>query len=50
MNYAETLDYLYTKLPMFSRIGSAAFKKDLTNIRILGIKAAPQYACLLRVV
>lgn len=31
MNYAETLDYLFTKLPMFSRIGAAAFKKDLTN-------------------
>jgi dihydrofolate synthase/folylpolyglutamate synthase len=31
MTYAETLDYLYDKLPMFSRIGSAAIKKDLTN-------------------
>jgi len=31
MTYRETLDYLYTTLPMFSRIGSAAFKKDLTN-------------------
>src|SRR5829696_6924932 len=31
MTYAETLDYLYNKLPMFSRMGSAAFKKDLTN-------------------
>src|SRR5262245_21120024 len=31
MNYKETLDYLFTKLPMFSRIGSAAIKKDLTN-------------------
>ncbi len=31
MTYAETLDYLYNKLPMFSRIGAAAFKKDLTN-------------------
>ncbi len=31
MNYQETLDYLYHKLPMFSRIGAAAFKKDLTN-------------------
>jgi len=32
MNYAATLDYLYNTLPMFSRMGSAAFKKDLTNI------------------
>ncbi len=31
MNYTETLDYLYTKLPMFSRIGAAAIKPDLTN-------------------
>lgn len=35
MTYAETLDYLYSTLPMFSRMGSAAFKKDLTNIRAL---------------
>src|SRR6476620_3408463 len=32
MTYSETLDYLYNTLPMFSRLGSAAFKKDLTNI------------------
>jgi dihydrofolate synthase/folylpolyglutamate synthase len=31
MTYSETLDYLYDKLPMFSRIGSTAIKKDLTN-------------------
>jgi len=31
MTYQETLNYLYTTLPMFSRIGAAAFKKDLTN-------------------
>lgn len=29
MNYQETLDYLYNALPMFQRIGAAAFKKDL---------------------
>ncbi len=29
--YAETLDYLYTRLPMFSRQGAAAIKPDLTN-------------------
>ncbi|WP_158860687.1 bifunctional folylpolyglutamate synthase/dihydrofolate synthase [Lunatibacter salilacus] len=29
MNYQETLDYLYKALPMFQRIGAAAFKKDL---------------------
>lgn len=32
MTYAETLDFLYTQLPMYSRIGAAAYKKDLTNI------------------
>ena len=31
MNYKETIDYLYNTLPMFSRIGAAAYKKDLTN-------------------
>lgn len=31
MNYAETLDYLYTQLPMFQRQGPVAFKKDLRN-------------------
>ncbi|HAD12098.1 MAG TPA: dihydrofolate synthase [Saprospirales bacterium] len=31
MTYAQTLEYLYAQLPMFHRIGPAAFKKDLTN-------------------
>jgi len=31
MTYAETINYLYTRLPMFSRVGASAFKKDLTN-------------------
>lgn len=31
MNYTETLDYLYTRLPLFSRIGAAAYKEDLGN-------------------
>ena len=31
MKYEETIDFLYNKLPMFSRIGDAAIKKDLTN-------------------
>jgi dihydrofolate synthase/folylpolyglutamate synthase len=31
MNYQQTLDYLYTQLPMFTRVGASAFKKDLTN-------------------
>ncbi|MGZ5191096.1 MAG: bifunctional folylpolyglutamate synthase/dihydrofolate synthase, partial [Flavisolibacter sp.] len=35
MNYEETIDYLYNSLPMFSRMGSAAYKKDITNTIIL---------------
>jgi dihydrofolate synthase/folylpolyglutamate synthase len=31
MNYQETINYLFTRLPMFSRIGAAAIKKDLHN-------------------
>ena len=33
--YQETLDYLFQQLPMFQRVGPAAFKKDLTNTRAL---------------
>ena len=35
MNYQQTIDYLYKTLPMFSRMGSAAIKKDLDNIIVL---------------
>jgi dihydrofolate synthase / folylpolyglutamate synthase len=31
MTYEETLDYLYKQLPMFHRIGAAAYKADLKN-------------------
>jgi dihydrofolate synthase/folylpolyglutamate synthase len=31
MNYEQTLEYLLTKLPLFSRVGAAAYKADLTN-------------------
>ena len=31
MNYQEAVDYLYARLPMFTRDGASAFKKDLTN-------------------
>jgi dihydrofolate synthase/folylpolyglutamate synthase len=39
MNYKETIDYLYKALPMFSRTGASAIKKDITNTRILCEKA-----------
>ncbi len=35
MTYQETLAYLFAKLPMFSRIGAAAYKEDLTNTILL---------------
>lgn len=31
MNYAQTLQFLYSKLPMFTRVGAVALKKDLHN-------------------
>jgi dihydrofolate synthase/folylpolyglutamate synthase len=31
MTYSETLDYLFSQLPMYQRQGVPAFKKDLTN-------------------
>jgi dihydrofolate synthase/folylpolyglutamate synthase len=31
LSYKETLEYLYARLPMFTRIGEAALKADLTN-------------------
>lgn len=43
MNYAETIDYLFTRLPMFSRVGAAALKPDLTNtIRLCEKLGNPQ--------
>ena len=35
MTYAETLAYLYAQLPMFQRIGQAAYKADLANTHAL---------------
>lgn len=31
MNYQQTIHYLFTRLPLFSRIGAAAFKPNLDN-------------------
>src|SRR6476646_311140 len=43
MTYEQTLEYLIAKLPMFSRIGSAAYKADLTNtIRLCEFLGNPQ--------
>jgi len=35
MDYRQTIDFLFSNLPMFHRIGDAAIRKDLTNIRKL---------------
>lgn len=35
MNYHQTLDALYSQLPMFHRIGAAAYKKDIANTEAL---------------
>ncbi len=31
MNYRRTLEYLYAQLPMFHRVGAAAYRADLSN-------------------
>jgi len=33
--WKETLDFMYQRLPMYQRIGAAAYKKDLTNTILL---------------
>ncbi|MEL6393023.1 MAG: folylpolyglutamate synthase/dihydrofolate synthase family protein [Bacteroidota bacterium] len=35
MTYQTTLDYLFSRLPMYQRKGKVAYKKDLTNIHAL---------------
>ena len=35
MNYQQTLAYLFTQLPMYQRVGKAAYKVDLTNTHLL---------------
>ena len=31
MTYAQTIEYLYTQLPVFTRVGASAYKEDLGN-------------------
>ena len=43
MSYQDTIDYLYSRLPLFSRIGPAAIKADLNNtIAICDFLGNPQ--------
>ena len=43
MNYQQTIEYLYSRLPMFSRQGQTAIKPGLKNIiRFCEILSNPQ--------
>lgn len=35
MNYEQTLDWLFSQLPMYQRVGQAAYRNDLHNIKLL---------------
>jgi dihydrofolate synthase/folylpolyglutamate synthase len=43
MDYRETLSWMFAKLPMYQRIGAAAYKADLSNtIKLLELLGEPQ--------
>ena len=43
MTYQETIDWMFSQLPMYQRQGKTAFKKDLTNISAFcGVLKDPQ--------
>ena len=43
MTYQETIDWMFSQLPMYQRQGKKAFKKDLTNISAFcGVLKNPQ--------
>lgn len=43
MNYKETIEWMFNKLPMYQRIGSAAYRSDLDNtIQLLELLNQPQ--------
>jgi dihydrofolate synthase/folylpolyglutamate synthase len=35
LSYKETTDWLFSQLPMYQRVGQAAYRKDLHNIKVL---------------
>ena len=44
MNYQETLEWMFKQLPMYQRIGAAAYKADLSNtIALLDMLDNPQH-------
>ena len=43
MTYQQTLDYLFARLPMYQRVGAAAYKADLDNtLKIVEVLGKPQ--------
>ena len=45
MNYNETLNWMFNKLPMYQRIGASAYKADLnTTIEIINYLDTPQHS------
>jgi dihydrofolate synthase/folylpolyglutamate synthase len=43
MNYQQTLDWLFTQLPMFQRQGASAYKADLSNtLRLMELLGHPE--------
>ena len=45
MNYNETLNWMFNKLPMYQRIGASAYKADLnTTIEIINYLDNPQHS------
>jgi dihydrofolate synthase / folylpolyglutamate synthase len=43
MDYPQTLQYLFSKLPMYSRIGAAAYRNDLDNtVRLSAFLGNPE--------
>lgn len=38
LNYEQTVEWMFQQLPMYQRVGPAAFKKDLTNILLFSEK------------
>lgn len=45
LSYTDAVKYLYDNLPMFQRVGAAAYKKDLSNtLKLCKALGDPQYA------
>lgn len=44
MNYPETLQWMFAQLPMYQRVGAAAYKADLSNtVRLLELLEHPEH-------